>query len=224
MKKIALVISCEHAVNSIPQKYKSLFASFEDLLNTHRGIDFGALEIAQHLNKTLVCELVTATASRLLIDCNRSLHLQCFSEVTQSLSSEEKKVIINQYYLPFRQQVSTLIHNYINQGLQVWHLSIHSFTPVLNDIVRSADIGLLYDPKRVSEKVLASQWQKELKKQAPQYRVRLNYPYKGISDGFTVALRKQWSQSDYAGIELESNQALTLQPTQLKLKLFLKHV
>ena len=217
MKKIALVISCEHAVNSIPSKYQTLFDPYKELLTTHRGIDFGALEIAQHVKKNLVCDLVTATTSRLLIDCNRSLsHKHCFSEVTQHVSAEEQQRLIEQYYQPFREEVMGLIKKHITQGMRVWHLSMHSFTPVMNGIVRNADAGLLYDPRRASEKNLARLWQKELKKQAPQYRVRCNYPYTGISDGFTVTLRQQWSQDEYVGIELESNQALTLERGSLE--------
>lgn len=216
MKNITLVISCEHAVNFIPKQYTSLFSASQNLLNTHAGIDFGALHIAEHLKETLHCELISADTSRLLIDCNRSLfHKQCFSEISQDLPLEERQRIINQYYLPFRQEVTDLIKNHIAQGSQVWHLSIHSFTPVMHDVVRNADIGLLYDPRRIAEKVLAKQWQQEFKKQAPQYRVRRNYPYTGISDGFTSILRKQWPEEDYVGLELESNQALTLDEKSL---------
>lgn len=211
MKNIALVISCEHAVNTIPEPFKKAFHNAHDLLNTHRGIDFGALVIAQHLQTVFNCELIAADTSRLLIDCNRSLyHTQCFSEISQGFPLEEKQRIINQYYQPFRQKVLDLIQHHIAVGSQVWHLSIHSFTPVMHDVVRNADIGLLYDSRRSTEKELAQRWQEALKQQAPQYRVRRNYPYTGRSDGFTSMLRKQWSEEKYVGVELESNQALTL--------------
>ena len=214
MKKIALVISCEHAVDTVPKEYLSLFLPFRRLLVSHRGIDFGALVIAQHLKESLSCDLLHATATRLLIDCNRSLnHPHCFSEVTKKLSLKEKQVIIDQYYLPFRQQIIAQIKTHHDQGFQVWHLSIHSFTPVMNNVVRHADIGLLYDPQCSFEKSLAKRWRLEIKKQAPKYIVRMNYPYRGISDGFTQTLRKVFSSSDYLGIEVESNQALTYNET-----------
>lgn len=207
MKKIALIISCEHAVDTVPEQYIPLFQPFKELLNSHRGIDFGALTVARHLKETLPCEFIQADATRLLIDCNRSLHHpSCFSEITTPLPQEEKTKIINQYYLPFREKVTGLIQKNIEQKLQVWHLSIHSFTPVMNNIVRNTDIGLLYDPQRPSEKNLCEQWQKEMRFIAPTVRVRRNYPYKGTSDGFTVALRKQFKDTDYVGIEIESNQ------------------
>lgn len=210
MKKIALVISCEHAVDTVPELYLPLFAPYKALLNSHRGIDFGALAIAEHFKEQIPCDFVQATSTRLLIDCNKAInHPRCFSEVTKDLSSTEKQIIINGYYRPFREQVITHIKKHIAREFKVLHFSIHSFTPVLNNIVRNADIGLLYDPQRPSEKILARQWKVELKKLSPEYRIRMNYPYKGISDGFTSAMRKQYASEDYMGIEVETNQALT---------------
>lgn len=214
--KTSLILSCEHAVATIPQAWQPCFAPWQDLLASHRGIDFGAQAIAQALHQALHAPLVEATASRLLIDCNRSLnHPQCFSEATQGLSPEAKQQIIRAHYDPFRQAVTALIAAEIEAGQVVLHLSIHSFTPVLNGQIRQADIGLLYDPRRPGEKRVAQTWQKILQQQAPQWRIRRNYPYQGKSDGFTTYLRKQFSPENYIGIEVESNQALTTKSEQL---------
>jgi len=209
MKEIALVVSCEHAVNTVPEVYKPLFAPHLPLLDTHSGIDFGALSIAQDFKKRLDCDFVQSEVTRLLIDCNRSLsHRQCFSKVTASLSKQEKAIIIQQFYLPFRQEVENHIKKHIQKRKQVLHLSIHSFTPDLNGIKRNTDIGLLYDPKRTSEKTLARRWQQQFKLEDKNLRVRLNYPYRGITDGFTAVLRRQFPDEDYIGLEIEANQAL----------------
>lgn len=209
MKAIALVLSCEHAVNTVPEAYQACFRTYNELLNSHRGMDFGALMVAKYLQNVFNCELIQADASRLLIDCNRSLsNARCFSEVTRQLAQEEKDLIIQNYYLPFRQEVEQTIRNHIAAGQQVWHLSIHSFTPVWHTVIRKAEVGFLYDPRRRLEKTLARTWQQQLKQQASHLRVRLNYPYRGISDGFTSTLRKQFANEVYAGIEVEFNQAL----------------
>ncbi|KTD32517.1 N-formylglutamate amidohydrolase [Legionella moravica] len=210
MNTIAIVISCEHAVDTVPKEYTALFAPFKELLKTHRGIDFGALEIALHLKDTLPCDFIQAHTTRLLIDCNRTLNRpSCFSEVTRNLPDEEKRNIIKLYYQPFREEVTNIIQKHIHQKRQVWHFSIHSFTPVMNGQIRSTDIGLLYNPQRPSEKVLCERLQNEIHQLNPGIRVRRNYPYKGISDGFTTSLRKKFSDAEYVGIEIESNQALT---------------
>lgn len=208
-KPIALIISCEHAVNTIPPAYQALFNGQAQVLQTHRAIDLGALEIAHHLNQGFACSFTQATVSRLLIDCNRSLtHSHCFSEFTKKLPDSEKQYLINQYYLPFRQQTEQVIKTKIDSGCQVLHLSIHSFTRELNGIKRNAGIGLLYDHTRHGEREVARIWRSLLIQQTPAYRVRMNYPYHGNTDGFTSALRKQYTEHDYLGFEVECNEAL----------------
>lgn len=209
MKPIALVLSCEHAVNTVPSDYHHLFSGQTSILKTHRGVDLGALEIASHLKHNFACSYVQASVSRLIIDCNRSLsNPSCFSEFTQSLPTKEKQKIIDQYYKPFRKQTEELIKAHINNENQVLHLSIHSFTPILNGVTRNAGIGLLYDHARHGEKEVARIWKGLLLQQTPAYRVRMNYPYHGNTDGLTTAMRKKYSESNYLGFEIECNQAL----------------
>lgn len=204
-----LFLSCEHAVNTVPVAYRAYFNGHNELLNTHRGIDFGALTIAKHLSSVFHCELIQAHATRLLIDCNRKLsNPHCFSEITQPLSKTVRQAIIQEYYLPYREKVIAAIDAYIKKGMQVWHLSIHSFTPIFNNLVRNADIGLLYDPRRSNERFLAKHWQLQLKQQNSELRVRMNYPYRGITDGFTSYLRKKFDNDQYLGLEVENNQAI----------------
>ena len=216
-RKPIILLSCEHAVNHVPAAYQDLFAKQHALLTSHRGIDFGALAIAQSLAQALNIKLICATTSRLLIDCNRSLtHPHCFSEVTKHLPTMIKQQIIAQYYLPYRQAVEQVIQTNVDNHHQVIHLSIHSFTPQLHGTIREVDIGLLYDPKRAPEKNFAQQWKNSLKKQANHLRIRLNSPYQGTSDGFTTALRKKFPPELYLGIEVESNQALLRRPSSLE--------
>jgi predicted N-formylglutamate amidohydrolase len=179
------------------------------MLDTHRAIDFGALEIATQLSSEFDCNHTTASVSRLLIDCNRSLNsAHCFSEFTQKLSNDEKKVLIDQYYLPYRKKTETLIQQHIDLRQQVLHVSCHSFEPVFNGITRNGGICLLYDPKRHGEKEVAREWHRLLIQQMLPYRVRMNYPYRGQSDSHIRSLRKKHTQGDYLGFELEINQNL----------------
>ena len=213
-KPIALILSCEHAVNTVPAEYLYLFKDQEAILQTHRGVDLGALEIANHLHQVFACSYTQAAVSRLLIDCNRSLtHSHCFSAFTKNLPVEKKQTLINDYYLPFRQHTENFIQTIIKEGSQVLHLSIHSFTPVLNGIQRNAGIGLLYDHTRHGEREVARIWRSLLLQQTPTYRVRMNYPYHGNTDGFTTTLRKSYTEHDYLGLEIESNQALLMDKT-----------
>lgn len=210
LSNIQCIVTCEHAVNTIPERYQHLFHQEPNVLNTHQAIDFGALSIAKHFSRVLNCPLFEANASRLLIECNRSLHHRAlFSEWTKGLSDAEKESLITEYYQPFRDAVESDIQSKVKQGIQVLHLSIHSFTPVFHDITRNTDIGFLYDPTRYGEKSLATQWRRQLSKERAPFHVRMNYPYRGTTDGFASALRKQYTEKEYLGFEIESNQALT---------------
>lgn len=209
MKPIEIVITCEHGGNEVPLPYRALFQQAATELNSHRAIDFGAYGIACLINKAYGFNFAYTLTSRLLIDCNRSLnHPKCFSEFTKSLSKIEKQQIIEQFYLPYRNQAEAYVKTHIEQGSQVLHISVHSFTPCLNGKTRNAAIGLLYDSKRHGEKEVARIWSSLLTKHPPSYRVRMNYPYRGESDGLTCALRKKFPESQYLGIELELNQSI----------------
>ena len=92
---------------------------------------------------------------------------------------------------------------------RVIHLGIHSFTPILNNVVRNADVGILYDPARPWEAQVATSIIEEIQARAPELRIRRNYPYLGKSDGLTTSLRKKFGPA-YVGIEIEINQKLFL--------------
>ena len=90
------------------------------------------------------------------------------------------------------------------------HVSTHSFTPELDGLVRTADVGLLYDPSRDAERDFSARWQDAIARRDPGLRVRRNYPYRGSADGLTTALRRRFPGDGYAGIELEINQRYPL--------------
>ncbi len=218
MNKTILLLSCEHATNFIPDAYSALFKPFTERLNTHQGVDFGALEAAQYMQQVFSCVLIQASTSRLLIDYNRSLHGHCFSSISESLSPVEKEEVIATYYLPYRQKIIQQIDDIIAAGDRVLHCSIHSFTPIFNNQIRNAELSFLYDPKRALEKEYARLWKEHIQKETNQYRIRMNYPYKGISDGVTTAMRARYAAADYSGLEIEINQSLVLNKPELTIK------
>lgn len=206
-----LVLSCEHGGNSIPEQYQKLFENHFDLLHTHRGYDLGALNLARHLEQNLNAPLYFSEISRLLIELNRSLHHpDLFSSISKALPDSDKNFLIKNLYLPYRNIIEENISHLIHQQQEVLHLSVHSFTPVLNGIERNCEIGLLYDPKRKSEKDLCKIWKIKLEEKKSNFRIRFNYPYKGTDDGFTSYLRKRFPEN-YMGIELEVNQKILIE-------------
>lgn len=206
-----LIITCEHGGNQIPLEYSSLFKGSEDLLESHRGYDPGAFELAEEISHYFSSPFFFSKTSRLLIDLNRSLHSRSlFSSLTKTVSKNKKEEIIEKFYLPYRLEVKNAITDLIEEGKSIFHLSVHSFTPILKSITRRADIGLLYDSQRLREKTFCKKWQKFLKEKNDHFLVRLNYPYLGRSDGFAPYLRTLYDPEKYMGIELEVNQKFPL--------------
>lgn len=210
-----LVLTCEHAGNAIPGKWSALFADVKELLSTHRGIDIGALTLAERFAQEWNVPLYQQPISRLLIDCNRSItNRSLFSEYSKKIPKREREELIQNTWLPYRQRVKTVIDAAIEDGLLVIHLSIHTFTPRLHEKTRTTDVGILYDPERGREAKLALLWKTALRESLPHFATHQNKPYKGQSDGFTTALRQELPSNSYIGIELEVNQKFAAVPSE----------
>jgi predicted N-formylglutamate amidohydrolase len=199
-----LIVTCEHAGNQVPDCYSHLFANIKDVLESHRGWDPGARELATFLASEFNAPLFVCETTRLLIEPNRSLdNHQLYSEYSQVLFETDHDLILQQYYFPHRGSVEQLIEKLAKPVL---HLSIHTFTPILNGTVREVDVGLLFDPARKSESDFCDILRQDLEHNLPSLKIRMNEPYKGTDDGFTTYLRTKFEDSQYLGIELEVNQ------------------
>jgi predicted N-formylglutamate amidohydrolase len=204
----SVVVTCEHAGNRIPPAWRHLFRSAHAraALASHRGIDLGAQALARRLARKSGAPLLTTSVSRLLVETNRSEHHPAlFSEFTRGLSDDQKHAILARHYTPHRQAVIAALAPGLAAGERVLHLAVHSFTPRLSGKVRRADIGLLYDPSRRAEAGLCNSWLRMLNTLGSGLVIRRNYPYRGVSDGLTTALRQRFG-TGYLGIELEVNQ------------------
>ena len=210
VRSLTLIVTCEHGGNRIPAAYWPLFKPHQGVLRTHRAYDPGALALARDLAKGFDAELVYSTTSRLLVELNRSPHhRQLFSEVTRGLPAAEREAIVERYYRPYRAWLEAQLREAVGAGGRVLHVSSHSFTPRLHGVTRNADIGLLYDPRRETERALCAAWRRQLLAIDPALTVRRNYPYRGSDDGLTTYLRTLFPDTAYAGIEIEVNQKHT---------------
>ena len=220
MYKQAILISCEHASNLIPSEYQQCFDRTLSERESHEFYDLGAAEIAQHLHKELVKDypvlLLTGEVTRLIIDLNRSLdNPLVYSWWTHNLSKQQKSEIENRYYVPFRTAAREWVNQSINSGQRVVHISVHSFTPQLNGVTRKCDIGLLFDPDRELESKAFQLWQQSILQERPNCDVKANYPYAGVDDGHTTALRQLFTEKSYLGIEVEVNQRALNSSTEI---------
>ena len=166
----------------------------------------GALAFAKQLSDGLRVKLFETRISRLLVDCNRSVHNpQVFSEFVKPLRSEEKNAILQKYYYRYRNS----IESYIRQQLMkkpVLHVSMHTFTPVWEGVERNIDVSLLFDENRKLENDLCTSWFDRIREELVGFDVLTNVPYKGSDDGFTTYLREKFPTQGYMGVEIEINQ------------------
>lgn len=217
MKKVFVIFTCEHASNDVPKEYKKLFSGKKEILDSHRGYDWGTAHLGKALAKSFKSPVVFGQYTRLLIDLNRSEgHKTALSEMTRDLHPDVHELIKETYHRPHWANVQKIIAKQIQKGHQVVHIGIHSFTPKLNGVVRTTDIGLCYDSRRKSELKMALEWQCSLKNHS-DLRVRRNYPYSGLYDGLTSSFRKLYSEKKYRGFEIEINQALVDNLTSLSM-------
>ena len=191
-----------------PKEYAPLFVGHEQLLPTHRGWDPGALLLAREMAERFAAPLYYDETTRLLVDLNRSVGTpDLHSEATRHLSLRERRASLEAYYHPHRGRVdAALAERGRRRGDRVVHVASHSFTPELHGQVRTADIGLLYDPRRPGEVAFATAWMEALRRADPTLRLRRNYPYLGKSDGVAQVMRRRYPPERYVGIELEVNQ------------------
>lgn len=209
----AVLITCEHGGNIVPPAYRGVFRGHQGLLDSHRGVDFGSLRIAEQLAGQLQAPLVYNRVTRLLIDLNRSAgHPARFSSLSRALPADARRALVTDVWQPYRDAVDRHIETLLRTHPRVLHLSSHTFTAELDGLERNADVGLLYDPARPWESSVCMAWQQHLRRLAPELRVRRNYPYRGRADGLTRDLRQRFPDTRYAGIELEVSQAITRQP------------
>lgn len=212
---LALVISCEHAGNRVPASLRPSFAGARALLASHRGFDAGALVFARRLGAALALPVIATTITRLVVDTNRHAgHPRVISERLAMLDAAARARVLARWHAPHRARVHDAVAAALRRSPRVLHVAVHSFTPVLDGVVRQADVGLLYDPGRALERTLAGAWRASIRGLQPQLRVRANYPYRGTSDGLTRWLRTCFAPARYAGIELELNAGLLRDATR----------
>lgn len=208
------IVTCEHASNRVPARYRGLGLS-ERRLHEHIAWDPGAAIMARMLARRLRSPLHLGRWSRLLVDLNRSLDHEKLMAAESfgvhipgnaRVSDAEFVQRVERYYAPYRDAATNDVLRALRGGGTCHHWSVHSFTPVVDGEVRDCDVGLLYDPARPAERALAHDLRPLLA--AHGLRVRMNYPYKGTSDGFTTQLRQSLPAAQYLAFELETNQRL----------------
>ena len=213
------VISVEHASNCVPKHLNQLGLP-QKWFDSHHGWDPGAAIVGRMLAKAMDAPLHLGRWSRLVADLNRSFfHVRvippCFSHGGRripgnQLTREEREERLRRYWWPWRRAVERDLDDAIELHGRVVHISIHSFVERLGGEERHNQIGLLYAPRQSAERALADRLDARLTDAG--YRVRRNYPYSGLDDGFCTRMRIERSEKTYLCMELELNQRWVRKP------------
>ncbi len=205
MASLSLILSCEYAGNQVPIRYRGLFPT-DEILNSPEGWDEGALDITVALSEALDVSCFTHQTTRLLVDVNQSLsnpHL--FSVFTTGLGDEDKQLLLDKYYFPYRLRVE---HALAMLPKPVVHLSIRSLPPAFQERIYLTDIGIVFDSQRTFEKTMALQLMSSLEQALGDFRIEFKDSAENATDGFTAYLRTRFSEEEYLGITIEINQKL----------------
>ncbi len=155
---------------------------------------------------------VASRWSRLLADCNRApedpgLILGASDGVpvpgNLRVTRAQREQRIAAFHEPFHAAVDRTIRRCKkrSRGAPVRLLALHSFTPVMAEVERNLDVGVLYDAfPRLAHRLGAA-----LRRAG--HRVRYNEPYSGLA-GLIYSARRHGLANGIEYVELEVNNAL----------------
>lgn len=206
-----VVLTCEHAAYSLPDRYGTLGLAADDL-RRHIGWDIGAWAVVRALLQHVDSAAVSFAYSRLLIDCNRapSDHDLILPESdgtpvpgNRRLTDAERQRRVREFYDPYHAAVDRIVRDRVDASRLL--LSVHSFTPTLDGKDRPFDVGVLFD----DHEDLAHEFGQRLAHTG--YRVHDNEPYSGYA-GLIFSARRHGRQHGLPYLEIEMNNALLSTP------------
>ncbi|GHD04979.1 N-formylglutamate amidohydrolase [Tianweitania populi] len=185
-----LLLVADHAGRKLPSRYNSLGLPPSEF-ERHIAYDIGVEATTRGLARVLGVPAVLCHFSRLLIDPNRgdddpTLIRQLYDGTVipgnYPMSAAERESRLNSFYRPYHQAVAEAVER-VSQasGRAPFIFSVHSFTPVMQGIVRPWHVGVLWDmDHRVAWPLI------EMLAADPALRVGDNEPYDGALRGDTM--------------------------------------
>lgn len=165
---------CEHAGRAIPASLGDLGVS-QTVLDSHRGWDIGAEDLARALAKRLGAPLVIQRYSRLVIDCNRPpespLAVPAKSDGVDIPGNQERSIALRkkEIFDPMNAAIDALLSIERQAAF-----SVHSFTPELNGMARPWHAGFL---SRADLKT-ATALRDQIAQSRPDLTLAINEPYR----------------------------------------------
>ena len=203
-----VLLVCDHASCRFPESLGDMgldpFAR-----RCHLAVDIGAGPLTERLSKSLGVTAVLAQYSRLVVDCNRQLLDPSaflvfgdgiFVPGNSNLLQADKDVRSEAIYWPYHSAIEEQIGRLKTIGPPPFFVSLHSFTPVLNGVSRSWEMGVLWD----KDEEVATIMLEELR--GAGFKVGDNEPYSGKApQDFTVDHHAEEIELRHAAIEIRQD-------------------
>lgn len=146
------IVVCDHASARIPRGLGTLGLSAQDL-ERHVAWDIGAAGVARRLSAVLDVPLALSGYSRLVVDCNRPLHVdEAFVTTSEdvevpgnaALDVDERGRRAATFYWPYHDALHSLVRARERAAAAPFMISVHSFTPVFHGVRRPWHVGVHY--------------------------------------------------------------------------------
>lgn len=205
-----LLFTVDHASRHIPAPYDNLGLTDISVLHRHIAWDIGIEDVTRRLSEKLTGTAIYARFSRLLLDANRyPTDAALIPEMSdgievpanKGISDDERQQRIARYFHPYHDAITDLLEQKIDQHTDPLLISMHSFTPVMNDFERPWHIGVLWDQdERVAKPML------EFLRQNSSLVVGDNEPYSARDPlGYTMSAHGTDRNVPHVAIEIRQD-------------------
>ena len=230
-KKSNVLIVCDHASRVIPKSLGTLGLKSADR-KKHIVWDIGTDDLGRKLSNSLKAPAVIATYSRIVIDLNRDCDdKECIRSISdhipvpgnEKLSAKQKKQRFQEIYWPYHGQIDVQIDKVIRRGEVPFLISVHSFTPTIDDIKRPWHISILWH----KEQKIAKRVIQNLRDQNPKLVIGENKPYclkKHKMGRFTVETHAEERRMPYVLVEFRQDMVDTPRKAARMANIFLKAI
>lgn len=199
----------DHAGTAIPASLGTLGLS-SGQLRQHIAVDIGVQKLGEALARALDATFICQRYSRLVVDCNRDpVSPEAIPEISdgtvipgnQNLSAREQAARIAEVHASYHAAIAQHLRERDTAGLETILVSLHSFTPIMRDIARPWDIGVLYAWGNIDFAVSLL----KVLMNDDTLVVGDNEPYRMDSTDYTVPLHASPRDCSYVEIEVRQD-------------------
>lgn len=203
------LLVADHAGTAIPKRLGDLGVSEADM-KRHIACDIGILGVGARLSDLLGATFIHQPYSRLVIDCNRDPAadgaIPRTSDGTpipgnEGLSALDREARVRQVQRPYQDRIDAEITTRKARGQPTVLVSLHSFTPTMNGVVRPWRFGVLHREDSPFSRAVLDELRMELGDEAGD-----NEPYRMDEIDYTVPLHADGHGIDYLEIEVRQDQ------------------